>query len=83
MADSSTDLQFLTVPEVARLLKVSPKSILRWAKADASLPVLRVGRVLRFDRDRLLSWLRTKTQGFGRQKTQKMTHDEGEIHVNT
>jgi excisionase family DNA binding protein len=57
---------FLTAKQVAELLQVSEKSVLRWAAADPTMPALRIGRTLRFDRDRLLAWFRSNTQGFGR-----------------
>lgn len=69
---------FLTASQVASLLQVSEKSVLRWAAADATMPALRIGRMLRFDQERLLQWFRTNTQGFGRQKTQRLTHIEGQ-----
>jgi excisionase family DNA binding protein len=37
----------ITAEEVATLLKVSPKSIYRWAK-DGLLPAFREGRLVRF-----------------------------------
>lgn len=48
---------YLTPQQVAELLQVSVKSVTRWAATDASMPVLRRGRVVRFDRERLLAWL--------------------------
>ena len=68
---------FLTAQQVADLLQVSEKSVLRWAAADATMPALRIGRTLRFDRERLLVWLRTKSQGIGRRRAQKRAHEEG------
>ena len=46
---------FLTAGQVAELLQVSEKSVLRWAAADPTMPALRIGRTLRFDRARLLA----------------------------
>lgn len=74
---------FLTVVQVASLLQVSEKSVFRWAGADSSMPVLRIGRTLRFDRERLLRWLRAKTQGFGHPRAHKRTHKEGASDANT
>jgi len=54
---------FLTVADVAALLQISPKSVSRWALQDSSMPALRRGRVLRFERQSLLDWLRAQTQG--------------------
>ena len=53
----STPLRYLTPHQVAELLQVSEKTVSRWALEDPSMPVLRRGRVVRFDRVRLLAWL--------------------------
>ena len=54
---------YLTPAQVAALLKVSTKSVYRWSLEDASMPVVRLGRgrgVVRFHRERLLTWLERK-----------------------
>jgi excisionase family DNA binding protein len=61
-------LEYLTVQEVAECLKVSPKSVFRWAKKDPSMPALRIGGCVRFPRERLLRWLKAREQGNGRSK---------------
>jgi excisionase family DNA binding protein len=48
---------YLTPTQVADLLQVSVKTVSRWALEDASMPALRRGRVLRFEREQLLAWL--------------------------
>ncbi len=48
---------YLTPAKVAELLAVSVKTVSRWALEDPSMPVLRRGRVVRFERGRLLAWL--------------------------
>lgn len=60
------DLRYLTITEAAELLRVSSKTLARWAKADMSMPVLRIGAVTRFPQERLLTWLRSKEQGLGK-----------------
>ena len=57
---------YLTGEQVAALLQVSVKSVQRWASNDPSMPVLRIGRTVRFPRERLLRWLKTREQGRGR-----------------
>lgn len=57
------ELVYLTAAEVAELLHVSEKSIYRWAKADPSMPVLKIGGTTRFPRARLERWLRDREQG--------------------
>jgi excisionase family DNA binding protein len=49
-----------TPSEIAKLLKVSPKSIYYWVKRD-ELPFIRVGRHLRFDPQKVISYLTEKT----------------------
>lgn len=48
---------YLTTAQVAEIVQVDEKTILRWSLEDASMPVLRRGRVVRFPRERLLAWL--------------------------
>jgi excisionase family DNA binding protein len=53
---------YLTPAEVAELLKVSPKTVSRWALEDPSMPVTRIGRTVRFDREALERWLRAHSR---------------------
>ena len=59
---------YLTIGQMAELLQVSPKSVSRWASTDLSMPVLRIGRTVRFPKERVLKWLRSREQGLGRVK---------------
>lgn len=73
VAEFSSDAQaalgdYLTVIQVSSWLQVSAKSISRWAQSDPSMPVLRIGRTIRFPRERLMRWLRAREQGMGRSK---------------
>ncbi len=54
-------MTYLTPAQVASMLKVNPKTVLRWAAQDASMPVIRLSRVIRFEQDALLRWLEHKT----------------------
>jgi excisionase family DNA binding protein len=65
--------EYLTASQVATLLQVDDKTIYRWAKQDASLPVLKIGGVVRFPRERLLRWLREREQGQPRIKRQTLS----------
>jgi excisionase family DNA binding protein len=58
-----TTATYLLPAEVADLLRLSTKSIYRLAAQDATMPVLRLGGTLRFPRERLLLWLRSREQG--------------------
>ena len=51
---------YMTPREVAEMLKVDDRTVLRWAQQDASMPVTRIGRVIRFERELLLRWLARK-----------------------
>ena len=54
-----------TAAQVARWLQVSEKSVYRWATLDPTMPALRIGGVLRFPRERLERWVRSREQGSG------------------
>ena len=58
---------FLTAREVADMLRVDTRTILRWAQHDASMPATRLGRVVRFEREPLLRWLARKQPRLARQ----------------
>jgi hypothetical protein len=45
------------------MLQVAEKSIYRLVHSDPTMPVLRFGGSLRFHRQRLENWLRSKEQG--------------------
>lgn len=69
--DSEVEVQdggqkYLTVDEVAEILRVSAATVYRLAKRDPTLPVLRLPGLMRFPRERLLRWLRDREQGPGR-----------------
>jgi excisionase family DNA binding protein len=51
---------YLTPGQVAELLQVNQRAVLRWVAEDASLPATRIGRVIRFERASLLRWLARK-----------------------
>jgi excisionase family DNA binding protein len=55
--DPAAEPVYLTAMQVPELLQVDEKTVLRWSLQDASMPVLRRGRVVRFPRERLLTWL--------------------------
>jgi excisionase family DNA binding protein len=51
---------FLTAQQVADMLHVAERTVLRWAQHAASMPATRLGRVVRFEREPLLRWLAHK-----------------------
>jgi excisionase family DNA binding protein len=54
---------YLTAEQVANLLQASPKTVYRIAKADSTMPMLKLGGLVRFPRARLDRWLRDREQG--------------------
>jgi excisionase family DNA binding protein len=61
---------YLTALQVAELLQVDEKTVLRWSLQDPSMPVLRRGRVVRFPRERLLAWLERQEPRSARRSAQ-------------
>ncbi len=55
--------QYLTAQQVGELLQVSSRTVQRWALEDASMPVFRLGRTVRFPRAELERWFARSTQG--------------------
>jgi len=75
MSDQAPPLalpEYLTVEEVAELLRVSSKTVRRWAQDDASMPVWQKDQVIRFHRERLLRWLRLGEQGEARPRRRQV-----------
>lgn len=54
---------YLTADQVSELLQLSAKTVYRLVKADPTLPALRIGGTVRFPRERLERWLRSREQG--------------------
>jgi excisionase family DNA binding protein len=67
-----SDTPYITPKELAAALRVSEKTIYRYAAQDATMPVLRIGGVVRFPRARLERWLHEREQGRGR--THRIEH---------
>jgi excisionase family DNA binding protein len=54
------DKPFLTLDETAKLLNVSQPTLWRWRKRKWNpLPAIAIGKTIRFDRERLTSWVRS------------------------
>jgi excisionase family DNA binding protein len=54
---------YLTPSQVATMLQVDVRTVLRWASSDASMPATRISpRVLRFERQALDRWLERRQQ---------------------
>ena len=60
---ASASTEYLTPGQAAAMLQVCEKTLARWAKADPTLPVLKILGTTRYPRERLLRWLRDREQG--------------------
>ena len=60
---------YLTVPEVANMLRLSAKSIYRLVDQDPTMPAIKLGGAIRFPQARLLKWLEQHTQGRSRPRS--------------
>jgi len=68
---------YLSAAQVADLVGVDATTVYRWAASYADMPVLRIGSVVRFHGERLLTWLEAHEQGSRRRRplvSQKQTH---------
>jgi excisionase family DNA binding protein len=63
---------YLTAAQVGDLLQLSAKSVYRLAKADPTMPMLKLGGTVRFPRERLERWLRDREQGSPRVRRLRM-----------
>lgn len=60
---------YLTAGQVGAMLQLSAKSIYRLPKQDPTFPQLKLAGSVRFRRERLMRWLRSREQGPGQQRT--------------
>jgi excisionase family DNA binding protein len=72
------DPGYWNADDVAKLLKVSPRTIYRWVEADPTLPALRIAGSLRFPRGRLLRWLQQREQGQTRPRSAHRSAHDGD-----
>ena len=54
---------YISASEVAELVGVDSATVYRWAGTYVDMPVLRIGGVVRFHRQKLLTWLEAREQG--------------------
>lgn len=54
------DDHWLTLPEVAAVLRVSPRTLYAWREEGGGPPGFRVGRRLLFKPDEVEGWVRTR-----------------------
>jgi DNA-binding transcriptional MerR regulator len=61
---SANDEPFLTEPEAAEIIRVSPRTLRRWRMPGTGPPVAGyAGRRALYRRSELLAWLRRKREG--------------------
>jgi excisionase family DNA binding protein len=68
---------YLTPQQVADLLQIDEKTVSRWSLQDPTMPVLRRGRVVRFQRERLLAWLERQEPRSARRAAQAQRKNAG------
>jgi excisionase family DNA binding protein len=70
-SDHAADECYLTPSDVARILRVHPRTVLRLAQQDATMPVTRLGpRLIRFEKTAFYRWLARKRPRLAQQSTQ-------------
>src|SRR2546427_4105488 len=60
---------YLTIAQAARLVGASERTVYRWAETEPTMPVLRVGGIVRIHRVRFLRWLEEHEQGRRRRRS--------------
>jgi excisionase family DNA binding protein len=68
---------YLTSQQVADLLQIDEKTVSRWSLKDPTMPVFRRGRVVRFQRERLMAWLERQEPRSARRAAQAQRKDAG------
>lgn len=56
-AVGASEPAYFTPRQVAAMLQVNERTVLRWADRDSTMPSLRLGKIVRFERAALLRWL--------------------------
>jgi len=70
-----TEPIYLTPAEVAAILRVHPRTVLRLAQQDATMPATRVGaKLVRFEKAALERWLARKRPRLAQRSTQEVGH---------
>ena len=54
--------RLLTIPQLAKYLSISPKTVRRWV-AMRRIPCVRIGTRIRFDHGDIVSWVRRRKEG--------------------
>lgn len=62
MAEDTQAREVMDLQQAAAFLGVGERTLRRWV-AEQGVPCARAGRLLRFRREALLEWLKTKEQG--------------------
>jgi excisionase family DNA binding protein len=55
--------RYLTVPEVATLLRVPERTLYSWKYSHRGPPAVKIGRYLRYDFDKLIDWIESGADG--------------------
>ena len=60
--NNAQEKQILTVQDLKEFLNISEATIYKW-KRERGLPHIKIGRTLRFNKDRILEWLEQHETG--------------------
>ena len=71
--------RYLTPQQVADALAVHERTVRRWAEEDATMPVTRLGKVIRFERAALLRWLERKKPRQTRSSAQAAAQERASV----
>jgi predicted DNA-binding transcriptional regulator AlpA len=71
----SAEPEYWTAGDVAAFFNASDKTIYRIAKNDPTFPMVKIGGLVRFPRERVIAWFRQREQGSRRLHVVK--NDEG------
>ncbi len=71
------DKQLLTVKQVSELINIAPLTIYKLVYAK-KIPFIKIGRITRFDKDKILSWLNSNSYDIINNRKQAVNAGGGE-----
>ena len=70
---ANTTPAYLTAAQLADLVQVDTATVYRWAQTEPTLPTLRIGGVVRFNREKVLAWLEAHESGWAKPRRKALT----------
>jgi excisionase family DNA binding protein len=71
------DKQLLTVKQVSELINIAPLTIYKLTY-ERKIPFVKIGRIVRFDKDKILSWLNSNSYDIINNRKQAVNAGGGE-----